>query len=204
MSLSLNAWHYEEAQHSWADSVCLSLQVRASSSYQPPVCPSHGSALTTWGRSSESTSRRRHCRTGSSGLYPYLWECGFDSRINDLVCRNIIILCSYSDLYLVVVGCSVDWWLKTLEEWQILFFFPPTCLASNQNFCWFKRNNIFIHAKHLINLKCTPSGQTEWVTNVKVFWKKEKKKKKNTDINPWFFFAWLPNPLVLPWPCQAR
>lgn len=50
--------------------------VRASSSFQPPVCPSHHSALTTWGRSSGSTSKHRHCRTGSFGLYPYEWKLG--------------------------------------------------------------------------------------------------------------------------------
>lgn len=46
--------------------------VHASSSYQPLVCPSHGNALTTWGRGSESTSKHKLCKTGSSGSYPYV------------------------------------------------------------------------------------------------------------------------------------
>jgi len=45
---------------------------RASSSCRPPVCPSHGSDLTTWGRSSETTSRHRRCETGNFGSYPFL------------------------------------------------------------------------------------------------------------------------------------
>lgn len=49
--------------------------VRASSSYQPPVSPSHASALTTWGRSSGSMSAHRLCKTGSSGSYPYACKC---------------------------------------------------------------------------------------------------------------------------------
>lgn len=46
------------------------LAVRANCSFQPPVFPSPGSALTTWGRSSGSTFEPRPCRTGSSGSYP--------------------------------------------------------------------------------------------------------------------------------------
>lgn len=72
--LYFNMFQYEE----WLLCLCwLSVSlpaVRASNSFQPLVCPSHDSVLTTWDRNSESTSRPRHCRTGSSGSYPYHCE----------------------------------------------------------------------------------------------------------------------------------
>lgn len=98
--------------------------VRASSSYQPPACPSHGSALTTWGRNSESTSGHRRCRTGSSGSYPY--ECKSSSlklhyNPTSSTKRNHIFLCDVLMFhYFAVVGCSIHWLLFQ----RILCFVP--------------------------------------------------------------------------------